>query len=169
VYTLSLPSGIPQTKLEPPALTPDMSIGVGVFPDYTDGKILIFHGYFGLFVYDLKAEKMIFAVDLKKAVDTTIIQGSEGAAVQVSADVRVSADGDIIQLYIFHEEGEIKKAYTINARTGDYTYGNYKPLDAYAHVADEAYNGFSYETLGELTYTDGENSWLIFDEWDWND
>jgi hypothetical protein len=67
VYTLSLSAGERRAVLEPPLLTPDMSAGIGVIPDYEDGGILIFHGYFGLFVYDLKAEKITFAADLKKA------------------------------------------------------------------------------------------------------
>lgn len=161
VYTLSLSAGDQQAVLEPPLLTSDMSIGVGVDPDYADDDILIFHGYFGLFVYDLKAEKITFAADLKKAVGTTIIQGSEGVA------VRVSADGNTIQLYFYPEQGEPKMAYTIDSRSGGYTYGRYAALDAYDTSAADLYDRFSYGTLGELTYTDGKKSWLLFSDWDW--
>jgi len=72
-----------------------MSVGTGVISDYIDDERLIFHGYFGFFVYGLKAEKITFAADLEKAVGTTIIQGSEGVA------VRVSTDGNIMQLYFY--------------------------------------------------------------------
>lgn len=163
VYTLSLPSGDQKAILEPPLLTSDMSIGVGVVPDYADDNILIFHGYFGLFVYDLKAEKITFAADLGKAVGTTIIQGSEGVA------VRVSSDGNTIQLYYYPEAGVPKMAYTIDAHTGSYTYGEYTPLDEYFSPLDEMYNRLSSGTLGELIYTDEKNSWLLFSDWDWAD
>lgn len=115
----NLPLAEQLSVLEPPLLTPGMSVGVDVIPDYADDDILIFHGYFGLFVYDLKAEKITFAADLKKAVGTTNIQGSEGAA------VRVSADGMTIQLYYYSEQGVSEMAYTIDTLTGSYTYDYY--------------------------------------------
>jgi hypothetical protein len=163
VYTLSLSAGERRAVLEPPLLTPDMSTGIGVIPDYEDGGILIFHGYFGLFVYDLKAEKITFAADLKKAVGSDIIQGSEGAA------VRVSADGHTIQLFYYPEQGEPKMAYTIDARIGSYTYGEYAPIDPCFTTPDELYGRFSGSTLGELAYTDGQKSFPLLSDWVWAD
>jgi hypothetical protein len=163
VYTLSLSAGERRAVLEPPLLTPDMSAGIGVIPDYEDGGILIFHGYFGLFVYDLKAEKITFAADLKKAVGSDIIQGSEGAA------VRVSADGNTIQLFYYPEQGEPKMAYTIDARIGSYTYGEYAPIDPCFSTPDELYGRFSGSTLGELAYTDGQKSFPLLSDWVWAD
>ncbi len=150
-----------RVALEPPLLTPDMSVGIGVIPDYEGGDLLIFHGYFGLFVYDLKAEKITFAADLEKAVGTTVIQGSEGAA------VRVSTDGNTIQLYYYPERGKPKMTYTIDARTGSYTYGEYAPIDPCFSPPDELYERFSGSTLGELAYTEGQKSFLLFASWDW--
>jgi beta-lactamase regulating signal transducer with metallopeptidase domain len=161
VYTFSLSAGEQRAILEPPLLTQDMSVGIGLIPDYADDELLIFHGYFGLFVYDLKTNKITLAVDLKKAVGTTIIQGSEGAA------VRVSTDGITIQLYYYPEQGEPKMAYAIDTRTGSYTYGNYVPISPYFSPPDEMYDRFSGATLGDITYTDGEKSWLIFADWYW--
>ncbi|MGI6345195.1 MAG: DUF5301 domain-containing protein [Bacillota bacterium] len=163
VYTLSLSAGERRAVLEPPLLTPDMSAGIGVIPDYEDGGILIFHGYFGLFVYDLKAEKITFAADLKKAVGSDIIQGSEGAA------VRVSADGHTIQLFYYPEQGEPKMAYTIDARIGSYTYGEYAPIAPCFSTPDELYGRFSGSTLGELAYTDGQKSFPLLSDWVWAD
>ncbi|HHV97533.1 MAG TPA: hypothetical protein GXX37_13905 [Clostridiaceae bacterium] len=151
-------------EIEPPLLIPDMSIGIDVIPDYVDDELLIFHGYFGLFVYDLKDEKIIFAADLKKAVGTTTIQGSEGVV------VRVSADGNIIQLYYYPEQGGTKMSYTIDRRSGKYTYDYYYApilISPYFSPPEDAYNRFSGATLGELTYTDGRKSWLIFKDWNW--
>ncbi len=164
MYILSLSAGKQEAILTPPLLTPDMNIGIGVIPDYISDDILIFHGYFGLFVYDLKSEEITFAADLEKAVGTTAIQGSEGAA------VRVSADGNTIQLYFYPEQGEPLMAYTINSRTGKYDYGYYAPLEEYSDTASLMYDRFSNQwTLGELTYTDGKNSYLLFKNWDWAD
>jgi len=147
--------------LELPHLTPDMSVGVEVIPDYIDDSKLIFHGYFGLFVYDLNAEKITLAVDIGKAVGTTQIQGSEGAA------VRVKEDGTLIQLYSYSEQGNSEMAYYIDPITGDCSYDKYRPIsDAFSLPAD-FYGRFKGATLGELTYTDGEKSWLIFKDWDW--
>jgi len=159
VYTLSLSAGEQRAILEPPLLAPDMS--VGVIPDYADDELLIFHGYFGLFIYDLKAGKITFAADLQKAVGTTIIQGSEGAA------VRVSADGNAMQLFYYPEQGEPKMAYTIDSHAGSYTYGEYAPIDPSFSPPDELYGRFSGPTLGELSYTDGQKSFLLFASWDW--
>jgi hypothetical protein len=161
VYTLSLSAGEQRAILEPPLLAPDMSVGVGVIPDYADDELLIFHGYFGLFIYDLKAGKITLAADLQKAVGTTIIQGSEGAA------VRVSADGNAMQLFYYTEQGEPKMAYTIDSHTGSYTYGEYAPIDPCFFPPDELYGRFSGPTLGELSYTDGQKSFLLFASWDW--
>ncbi len=164
VFILSIPSGeAPSAVLEPPVLTRDMDVGIGVFADYADDERVVFHGYFGLFIYDLKAEKIIFSADLLKAVGTTVIQGSEGAA------VRASADGDTIQLYYYPERGEPVMTYTIDTRTGEYSYGLYEPLDRYDTSSHNYYDRFSWGKLDELTYTDGQKSWLIFDGWDWAD
>jgi len=147
--------------LEPPLLTPDMSVGIGVFPDYIDDETLIFHGYFGLFVYDLKEEKIAFAVDIGKAVGMTQIQGSEGAA------VRVSEDGSTIQLYSYSEKGDHEKAYIIDTRTGNYKYDSNVPISPVFSPPGDIYDRFTGATLGELTYTDGKKNWLIFKDWDW--
>ncbi|NLT58686.1 MAG: M56 family metallopeptidase [Clostridiales bacterium] len=161
VYTLSSSAGEQQAVLQRPLLRPEDGVGIGAILDYADGERLIFHGYFGLFVYDLQAERITFAADLEKAVGTTVIQGSEGAA------VRVSADGGTIQLFFSPEDREPLMAYTIDARTGNYRYGEHVPLEAYATSAPELYGRLSQGTLGELRYSDGEDSWLLFAAWDW--
>lgn len=75
-----------------PQLSADMPVGEEyVFIDYADNRLVIFHGYFGLFVYD-KAERLIVgAVDLQN-----IFYNSEQgyAPYQVS----VTADGSAVYL-----------------------------------------------------------------------
>lgn len=148
-------------NLEKPRLTADMSIGVDVILDYADENIVVFHGYFGLFVYDLNAEKITFAADLEKTVGTNGIQGSEGAA------VRVSEDGNTIQLYSYTEQGDSEMAYIIDAKTGKYSYDKNVPISpSFTPTSDMLYR-FSGMTLGELTYNDNDKSWLIFKDWEW--
>ena len=150
-----------QNTVEPPLLTRDMHVGIGVICDYADSERLIFHGYFGLFVYDLELGEVTFSADLEKAVGTTIIQGSEGAA------VRVSADGNTIQLYFRPERGEPIMSYFIDANTGNFEYDYYTPLEDYFTPTDEMDSRFSFGDLIELTYTDGSTTWLIFENWPW--
>ncbi|GEM_PF-1957584 len=156
-------AGDEQVILVPPLLTPDMSTGVDVIPDYVDDEVLVFHGYFGLFIYDLKEEKIIFAADLEKAVGTTNIQGDNGAA------VRVSADGKTVQLYSYSINGESDMAYFIDTHTGEYTYEENSPVFPAYSLPAGMYDLFSGVTLGELTCNYGNKSRLIFANWNWAD
>ena len=82
-------------SLEPtsPKLSPGQDIGVDMaFLDYASDDIVIFHGYFGLFVYDLKSQKIIRSLDLKPI-------GCEATQGDHSGSVSVSADGNTVQLH----------------------------------------------------------------------
>lgn len=57
----------------------------GVILDYADGEIAIFHGYFGLFVYDLNIQKFVRAVDLE-AIGCNYTQGDNYCEVSVSEE-----------------------------------------------------------------------------------
>lgn len=100
------------------------TIGVDILLDYEDDNIIVFHGYFGLFIYDLKKEQITFSSDLEKAVGSTFIQGSEGAAASVSAD------GKTVQLYFYPEAGKPEKAYYIDTDSLTYTYKDYVPMES---------------------------------------
>ncbi len=89
------PHAVPQTKLEPLAAhwSPEQSIGVGMVElDYASGDRLIFHDYFGLFVYDLSSRQIMRSLDLKP-LDCTATQGDN------YCDVTVSTDGNTVQLH----------------------------------------------------------------------
>ncbi len=60
--------------------------------DYASIDRVIFHGYFGLFVYDLKAKKIIRTLNLKP-LNCQWTQGDYTCVVEVSAD------GDTVQLH----------------------------------------------------------------------
>ncbi len=60
--------------------------------DYASDKIVIFHGYFGLFVYELDSGKFINTLDLQ-AIGCEATQGDN------YCEVSVSSDGNRIQLH----------------------------------------------------------------------
>lgn len=60
--------------------------------DYASDDIVIFHGYFGLYVYDTKLEKIIRSVDLEK-LNCHKTQGDD------YCQVSVSIDGNTVQLH----------------------------------------------------------------------
>lgn len=65
--------------------------------DYADGKTIIFHGYFGLFVYDIVESGFVGAVDLKSiGCDST-----QGGAY---CEIRVSKDGRYVYLHPLNME-----------------------------------------------------------------
>lgn len=85
-----------QMSLEPISVkwSPEQSIdAVGMAElDYASKDIIIFHGYFGLFVYDLNSLQIIRSLDLEP-LNCTAIQGDD------YCDVTVSADGNTVQLH----------------------------------------------------------------------
>jgi hypothetical protein len=69
------------------------NIGVNMADiDYASDNILIFHGSFGLFVYDLNKLKIIRSLDLKP-INCTYTQGDS------ACDLEVSKDGNTVQLH----------------------------------------------------------------------
>lgn len=69
-----------------PMLTANMDVGAdGAILDYVDETKVIFHGYFGLFVYDIEKQALIGAVDLEP-IGCQYTQGDEACEVYVEAD-----------------------------------------------------------------------------------
>lgn len=60
--------------------------------DYASYDKVIFHGYFGLFVYDLNTQSIIRSLDLK-SINCSYTQGDS------YCNVEVSSDGNIVQLH----------------------------------------------------------------------
>ncbi len=168
----------PVLQPSPPVLSVEMDLGIGMPElDYASDDIVIFHGYFGLFVYDLNSGKIIRSVDLKP-IGCTAMQGDD------YCDVTVSADGKTVQLhpmssksmYIysipdntleeavfermedrFAEIVEIVEA-TDDVRLGLYSYNAIK-----FGTGDYGYLYASNWTLGTLTYRRGDMVNKLFD------
>lgn len=67
-------------------LFPQMDAGAdGAILDYADERIVIFHGYFGLFVYDKMQQSLVATVDLEP-IGCNYTQGDETCEVWVAAD-----------------------------------------------------------------------------------
>ncbi len=89
-----------QTKLEPAAAnwSPEQTISVDMAQlDYASDDIVIFHDYFGLFVYDLDALQIIRSLDLEP-LNCEEVQGDN------YCDVTVSRDGTTVQLHPMSSE-----------------------------------------------------------------
>lgn len=64
----------------------------GPILDYADKDILIFHHYFGLFVYDISQNRLDSSVDLKEL-------GCLNEQEELDCEVFVSGDGDVVYLH----------------------------------------------------------------------
>lgn len=145
-------------QLPKPTLTKDMSVGIGILSDYESDEKIIFHGYFGVFIYDIKAQDIIVAIDLEKTLGTNQIQGIP------YVNVVANQDGSEIMLHLegSSEESE-KMAYYINTSDGSYTYKEYKPFDKNAKIDDS--QKYSGDTLENLIYTDDNKIYKVFENW----
>lgn len=76
----------------------DQNLGTDFpFLDYASDEIVIFHGYFGLFVYNLNIHQTIRSLDLE-SIGCQWTQGDN------YCDVSVSADGNTVQLHPYSSE-----------------------------------------------------------------
>jgi hypothetical protein len=82
-------------KTEPvtPEWSPDQIVGADMAVlDYASDDTVIFHGYFGLYVYDLNTMQLVRSLDLKP-IKCNFTQGDE------YCEVSVSMDGNTVQLH----------------------------------------------------------------------
>jgi hypothetical protein len=143
--------------------------------DYASKDIVIFHGYFGLFVYDLNNSKIIRSLDLK-SINCSATQGDS------FCEVEISNDGNIVQLHAMDN----KKMYVYSVPDNTLHEMNYSKMkDSFqSHLVDinEAIgkrNGdlsiyavklesgeygylFGDGTLGTLEYVCGDKRYSLF-------
>lgn len=79
-----------------PATSPDpkASAHQDVLIDYADDNTVIFHGYFGLFVYDRNSGSIIHSLDLDAAIGTSQVYDTS----ENYAEVAVSRDGRVLRV-----------------------------------------------------------------------
>ena len=171
-----------QTSLEPVTVkwSPDQRIdAVGMAElDYASNDIVIFHGYFGLFVYDLNSHQIIRSLDLKP-LNCTAIQGDD------YCDVTVRTNGNTVQLHRMSSNNMY--VYTVSDNTlQEMPYErmrnqfgsnfvpiedvvNSKQLGLYSYNAvkfgtgEYGYLHTSDWTLGTFTYVRGDMIYRLFD------
>ncbi|MEL7568411.1 MAG: DUF5301 domain-containing protein [Dehalobacterium sp.] len=100
-----------QTKLEPIAArwSPEKTVSVDMTElDYASDDIVIFHDYFGLFVYDLNTLEIVRSLDLKP-LNCHQTQGDN------YCEVSVSMDGNTVQLHPMSNENMY--VYTVSDNT----------------------------------------------------
>jgi beta-lactamase regulating signal transducer with metallopeptidase domain len=100
-----------QTALEPavPELSLEQTVGADMAElDYASDDIVIFHGYFGLFVYDLDSLRIIRSLDLKP-LNCHYTQGDD------YCEVSVSRDGNTVQLHPVSSKNMY--VYTVSSNT----------------------------------------------------
>lgn len=125
-----------QMTVKPAEITENTGIGAdGPVIDYEDGKTLVFHDYFGLFVYDVEQESMRGTLDLQY-IGCNFTQGDE------YCEVRVTEKGD--EIYLHNIAKDRQYCYNIKENT---------LVQSYIH------EGVQYETGGEKSMVEGEIIW----------
>lgn len=165
-------------KLEPkePKISSNDNLGADMATlDYASDDIIIFHGYFGLFVFDTKASKIIKSIDLKP-INCSSTQGDN------FCEVLVNKDGTIIQIHNSSSE----KMYVYTLEDNSLIETTYKPMEdsfellptpesitinngiSYSYKSVKFDNGelgyltASDSTVGSLKYIRGNKSYTIF-------
>lgn len=88
---------IKRVAMTEPVITADMSLGAdGAILDYSNHEIIVFHGYFGLFVYSMEKSGLIGALNLAD-IGCQYTQGD------YFCDVRVALDGSSVYLHPMNE------------------------------------------------------------------
>ena len=162
-----------------PDLSFEQTVGVDMVElDYASDSIVIFHDYFGLFVYDLNSLQIIRSLDLKP-LNCHQTQGDN------YCDVSVSMDGNTVQLHPMSSKNMF--VYTISDNTlqeiahkaMDNPFGsqfasiveviNSTVLGNYSHHAvlfDTGEYGYLHTedgTIGTLSYVRGDKVFRLFD------
>ena len=161
----SLDTGTLCGLLQQPLLEADTRVGIGVETDYADENIVVFHGYFGLFVYDLKESRITFSMDLGAATGTTNIQGSYAVAVYVSKEE--NAAKLMVTYFDAERVGESPLSYYIDTKTGEIRYSpTVYPEGGFAVAGSQAHSvEMATDSVKDLTYYDGTKTWKLFENW----
>lgn len=144
---------VEQISVSEPKLSPDMTLGAdGAFLDYADSEIIIFHGYFGLFVYSMgnqgiAALNTLLPQGIVRAVDLQEI-GCQDTQGENACEVSVSADGKYVYLHPMQDE----RMYVYDVWNGTmvrqrYSLDGIDLFDSYAEISEMGVND-SYSPYG---------------------
>ncbi len=171
-----------RTTPEPaaPGWSPGQSIDTADMAelDYASDDIVIFHGHFGLFVYDLNSRQIIRSLDLKP-LNCAATQGDD------YCDVTVSEDGNTVQLHRMSSDSMYVYTVSDNAlretvfepmsnRFGS-RFVPTEELHGPEEIAHYSHNAVRFDTgeygllytddwtLGTLSYSRGDMVYALFD------
>ena len=170
-------SSAKKNKIEPtiPKVTTQQDVGADmVMLDFASDDKIIFHGYFGLFVYDLNTEKITQSFDLEP-INCNFTQGDNTCVVTVNKDGRevnlhpISSEN--MYVYKLDDNTLEKKVYIemsdpfkmseaprdIDEKNYSYVSGSVKFSDG-----DIGYLAGYDMTLGSLRYVRGDKEYVIF-------
>lgn len=188
LYKKAIPFAIEETSgmnasrertLEPvtPGWLPDQSIGADMaMLDYASNDIVIFHGYFGLYVYDLNNMRIVRSLDLVP-LKCNMTQGDN------ACEVSVGLDGNTVQMHPLSSKNMY--IYTVSANTlREVPYkkmekpfaGQFVPIE---EAVKSVTSNYSYRavkfgteeygvlhtsdwTLGTLSYSRGDMAYALF-------
>ena len=117
--------------------------------------------YFGLFIYDLKNEKIIFNTDLNYSVGTNVVQGSTYASVGEWWRKNFNAYQNDTQTTV--NKQDITALY-VNIQTGEHYFAPYKEFDKIISLPKLSKSSFIGSTIGELKYFKNDKEYLLFDK-----
>ncbi len=150
-------------RVTSPILKANDSIGAAVLLDYEDDEKIIFHGYFGLFIYDLVEEEIVFNTDLKYATGTNYVQGDP------FVEVIISGDGKTLMAYksdsLSREDKSDISVLYVDIQTGNHHFEPYKEFENIHPYPELDMDPFQGGTLGELVYMKQGKSYLIFEKY----
>ncbi|MGL5677865.1 MAG: hypothetical protein ACRDDX_15815 [Cellulosilyticaceae bacterium] len=116
--------------------------------DYASEDRVIFHGYFGLFIYDLQREEIVQSLDLE-SIGCQWAQGSN------YCEIEVSEDGNVITLHPM--ESEEMYRYTVDTQILEKL--PHTPMETpFQVVLNEQPNGAV--SFGVVAFEDGEIGYL---------
>ena len=170
-------SSAKKNKIEPtiPKVTTQQDVGADmVMLDFASDDKIIFHGYFGLFVYDLNTEKITQSIDLKP-INCNFTQGDNTCVVTVNKDGRevnlhpISSEN--MYVYKLDDNTLEKKVYIemsdhfkMSEAPRDIDEKNYSYVSGSVKFSDEdiGYLAGYDMTLGSLRYVRGDKEYVIF-------
>ncbi|WP_252229721.1 MULTISPECIES: hypothetical protein [unclassified Clostridium] len=116
----------------------EQSVGTDMVTlDYASDDTVIFHDYFGLFIYDLNKLEIIRSIDLQE-IDCSMTQGDD------YCEITVSNDGCTIQLHNINSDD----MYLYSVNTNTLQQAKYKPMN----------NSFKDKLIPIETLTDNPNA-----------